>query len=504
MDNEVTNVKNFFSSNGLHLSDEWLESCLEWCHEQHQDVTFKIEDLHKQVYEQWLLLDLRDVKVPVLPPNLAQQIKTTLPETYYLQMMYVIDISKPKYSQLQKIRNKSAFRISDIEKEENNSNRVLQLTLTDGVQEIQAIELRPISSLHLNLTPGVKLQIVGPVIVRRGQILLEEKNIVVLDGEVEELEIQNAAENVMARALRLPENPNPIEIKDNIENISVSTQNLSTYSGVEDKSNQLQTNRVNNVTINTNAVQNRQNSLNNVNLNKNVQRLQQSKTCSNSSNNYSLTNEEEQQLAEEVEMLLNAENAIEDETQNFSEFTSRNINSSVGNTKETNEKFNQSKKTGFEFEDDDDDLFENMDIDAHLDFIDSQQLQLKQQMPIKKITSINELQFKKNNASKFTIKAKFKSVLEKLTITEGKWLLKLSVSDDTGDLAIWVHNDFMTKLGGLSAVEMENLVKSNTGENTNKINRVLADLKEKISTLNGDMIIEYEENEAVPFLTDSS
>ena len=49
--------------------------------------------------------------------------------------------------------------------------------------------------------PGYKLLIKGPVICRKGVILLEESNIVEVGGEVESLLIVNAVENVFARAL---------------------------------------------------------------------------------------------------------------------------------------------------------------------------------------------------------------------------------------------------------------------------------------------------------------
>jgi hypothetical protein len=41
----------------------------------------------------------------------------------------------------------------------------------------------------------------GPVVCRRGVILLEESNISEVGGEVEDLLINNAIENVFARAL---------------------------------------------------------------------------------------------------------------------------------------------------------------------------------------------------------------------------------------------------------------------------------------------------------------
>lgn len=97
---------------------------------------------------------------------------------------------------------------------------MLQLTLTDGVQEVEAMEYTPVSALNINLSPGIKIRLTGPVTARRGRIMLEPHNVKVLGGNVDDLAITNAAENVLARALKLPENPNPkgVTEKMDIEN----------------------------------------------------------------------------------------------------------------------------------------------------------------------------------------------------------------------------------------------------------------------------------------------
>lgn len=87
--------------------------------------------------------------------------------------------------------------------------RCFNLTLTDGKQVIQAMELKPISFLNTKLQPGVKVLIIGPVKVSNKIILLEEKNIKVIGGEVEELLIKNAYENVLLRLLKRPETKTP-------------------------------------------------------------------------------------------------------------------------------------------------------------------------------------------------------------------------------------------------------------------------------------------------------
>ncbi|XP_050303445.1 recQ-mediated genome instability protein 1-like isoform X2 [Anthonomus grandis grandis] len=107
-----------------------------------------------------------------------------------------------------------------------NQTLVLQLTLSDGVQEVEAMEFKPIPCISINLTPGTKLKLMGPIMVRKGRIMLEERNIKCLGGSVDDLVIKNAAENVLARALGLEENPNPFRIDEAA--LEVQTENNTT------------------------------------------------------------------------------------------------------------------------------------------------------------------------------------------------------------------------------------------------------------------------------------
>jgi RecQ-mediated genome instability protein 1 len=87
---------------------------------------------------------------------------------------------------------------------------MLRLELTDGSQSIQAIEYKAINNLHLDLIPGTKILVKGPVECRRGVILLRPNNVELLGGEVSDLVQKNAPENVLARLIGKPENANPV------------------------------------------------------------------------------------------------------------------------------------------------------------------------------------------------------------------------------------------------------------------------------------------------------
>ncbi|XP_066137412.1 recQ-mediated genome instability protein 1-like [Euwallacea fornicatus] len=205
MPSEVDQIKRMFDNFQIPLSMEWLESCIDWC-KNDLPPNYTLQHLQNMVYEQWLVLDLREVEITCLPLGMSSKKKHSLTGIYYLQLMQIIDISKPKLWQLQRIRNNVA-KNTDIEKD--FGKRVLQLTLTDGVQEVEAMEFKPIECLSINLLPGTKFKITGPVVIRNGRLMLEPNNIKNLGGSVDDIIISKAAENVLARALGLPENPAP-------------------------------------------------------------------------------------------------------------------------------------------------------------------------------------------------------------------------------------------------------------------------------------------------------
>lgn len=215
MTDEIADIKQFFDSHQVRLSPIWLRDCIKWCKEESLPNDYELKDLKYKVFEQWLLLDLRDVEIPCLPPNISNKLKYILNGNFSLQIMKVVDISKPKYWQIQKIRNQTIK--NNLEKDDTaSSKRVLMLTLSDGVQEVEAMEYKPIPSLSLNLTPGLKLRLMGPITVRRGRLMLENNNIKIIGGEVDTLMVSNAAENILAAALNLPLNPDPFVIQESL------------------------------------------------------------------------------------------------------------------------------------------------------------------------------------------------------------------------------------------------------------------------------------------------
>ncbi|XP_046387957.1 recQ-mediated genome instability protein 1-like isoform X2 [Ischnura elegans] len=148
-----------------------------------------------------------------LPPNLTLQKEVTLRGTYAVQVESVIDIGTPAYSQLLIERKVATENCEVTEKKAENwepkPRRVLKLSIYDGVQELVAMEYSPVRDLNKYLIPGIKILIIGPVRCRRGIIMLEQKNVNVLGGEVDTLLAVNNVENILLRALNLSENNDP-------------------------------------------------------------------------------------------------------------------------------------------------------------------------------------------------------------------------------------------------------------------------------------------------------
>lgn len=212
-ESEVQVTKGWLSSQWhILVPPTWLDACVNWVKEEASGEAMPQSLLNQRVLEQWLLTDLRDLAHPVLPAGLSNAQKTELNTCYCIQMDSLLDISQPAYSQLQHIRGTdcSNEQVSAVTQEtqrpwEAKPTRVLMLQLTDGVQNLEGMEYQPIPALRANLPPGTKLQLVGPIVVRLGVLLLKAENVKVLGGEVEQLLEIYSQGRVLSGILGLPE-----------------------------------------------------------------------------------------------------------------------------------------------------------------------------------------------------------------------------------------------------------------------------------------------------------
>lgn len=192
---------------------QWLEACINWIQQENAGANLIQAQINKQVFEQWLLTDLRDLEHPVLPDGISQAAKVEVNGFYCLQIDSLVDVSQPAYSQIQKLRGKDATNenvtaVTQASQKpwEAKPNRLLMLQLTDGVQQLQGMEYQPIPVLHANLHPGTKILLQGEIICCLGVLLLKPGNVKVIGGEVEVLVEEFTQERVLSRLLGEPEN----------------------------------------------------------------------------------------------------------------------------------------------------------------------------------------------------------------------------------------------------------------------------------------------------------
>ncbi|XP_008567265.1 PREDICTED: recQ-mediated genome instability protein 1 [Galeopterus variegatus] len=212
----------------------WLEACINWIQEENNDVNLSQAQMNKQVFEQWLLTDLRDLEHPLLPEGILEIPKGELNGFYALQINSLVDVSQPAYSQIQKLRGKNAM--NDLVTAETQvtpkpweakPSRMLMLQLTDGIVQMQGMEYQSIPALHSDLPPGTKILIYGNISFRLGVLLLKPENVKVLGGEVDALLEEYAQEKVLARLIGEPD-PIVSAIPDN------SNQNIPRVTDVLD------------------------------------------------------------------------------------------------------------------------------------------------------------------------------------------------------------------------------------------------------------------------------
>ncbi|KAM3939082.1 recQ-mediated genome instability protein 1 [Leptodactylus fuscus] len=200
----------------IKVPDLWLEACINWIQEENQGSSLSQAVVNKQVFEQWLLTNLRDLQHQVLPTAILDSLKFELSGFYAVQIDSLVDVSLPAYSQLQKLRGRenmndqvTATTQATQHSWESKPSRMLMLQLTDGVQNIQGMEYQTVPLLHAGLPPGTKILLQGTITCRLGVLLLKPENVKVLGGEVEALVVEYAQDKVLSRLIGVEEEPLP-------------------------------------------------------------------------------------------------------------------------------------------------------------------------------------------------------------------------------------------------------------------------------------------------------
>ncbi|KAM6169630.1 recQ-mediated genome instability protein 1 [Rhynchocyon petersi] len=219
----------------------WLEACINWIQEEN-NVKLSQAQINKQVFEQWLLTDLRDLEHPILPDSILEVPKGELNGFYALQINSLVDVSQPAYSQIQKLRGKNTtndFVTAETKIPqkpwEAKPSRMLLLQVTDGIIQIQGMEYQSIPALHSDLPPGTKILICGNISFRLGVLLLKPENVKVLGGEVDALLEDYAQETVLARLIGEMEPIVSVLPKNLNQSIPITTDNVDTVLGPSDE-----------------------------------------------------------------------------------------------------------------------------------------------------------------------------------------------------------------------------------------------------------------------------
>ncbi|XP_051498193.1 recQ-mediated genome instability protein 1 [Apus apus] len=220
----------------------WLEACISWIQEENSGSNLSQAQINKQVFEQWLLTDLRDLEYAVLPDCILDAPKGELLGFYSIQIDSLIDVSQPAYSQLQKLRGKSTVNeevtasTQAFQKPwEAKPTRMLVLELTDGIHRIQGMEYQPVPVLHSNLPPGTKITVQGNIPYRLGVLLLKPENVKLLGGEVDALLEEYSQERVLARLIGETENPNSVGQAGHYQIVSRPVDELEQTLGPSDE-----------------------------------------------------------------------------------------------------------------------------------------------------------------------------------------------------------------------------------------------------------------------------
>ncbi|KAL0273511.1 UNVERIFIED_CONTAM: hypothetical protein PYX00_006150 [Menopon gallinae] len=200
-------VSTYLNSLNIHYPSQWLLDCINQYKSTNPNISSN--ELTNSVYQKWLSTNLRELKTSSLPSNISSQEKITLPGKYVLQVESMVNSAKSCYSELQRIRGlNTESDNTDGQNEGSITKRCLTFHLCDGVQEIQGMEYQPLPSIKLNdpqFLPGFKMLIKGPVMCRKGMLLLKEENVKVYGGKVDSLCEENMLELLLCRKLGLKE-----------------------------------------------------------------------------------------------------------------------------------------------------------------------------------------------------------------------------------------------------------------------------------------------------------
>ncbi|XP_075067156.1 recQ-mediated genome instability protein 1 isoform X2 [Mixophyes fleayi] len=439
------------------VPDPWLGACINWIQEENCGSSMSQAEINKQVFEQWLLTDLRDLEHPLLPAGVLESLKFELSGYYAIQIDSLVDVSLPAYSQLQKLRGRgnandqvTATTQASQQPWESKPSRMLMLQLTDGTQNIQGMEYQSVPVLHTSLSPGTKILLQGTISCRLGVLLLKPENVKVLGGEVEALVEEYAQDKVLSRLIGMEENilPQRTTVQDQV---AVSPQDaMGQALGLSDEDLLASLDENDELTLNNNTVPESgyYSRSDNSSYSSSISYLDQQHTQVSSIRQarFPASNEPAQvYIRDHVEDVydLDDELFLEEEIQRELE------EMSMGQVDIT--KQNQNSSTG---------ILSSTDITPHnsstsLTAIDNVFSDHLSNPPFTYLSNV--LTNRSNTIKCVRLKSFIVTLNGNLTSSSGIWSIKAKISDGTGYLDVEFSNDVLTKLIGFSVPEMKKL-----------------------------------------------
>ncbi|XP_072944813.1 recQ-mediated genome instability protein 1-like isoform X2 [Epargyreus clarus] len=429
--------------------------CVEYCID---DVSTDVKKIQDFAQEQWLLHDLKEICPGSLPPNLAAAKKTVLSGHHVLQINGALDISVPAYQQYLKMKKTDLENIKATmnPEEKISSKRMLKLDMTDGKQTIFGMEYDTLSKLNADIKPGSKILIKGPVQCREGMLLLTDKTVEMLGGEVPEMaETQSLAAQIASK-LGLP----MIECPD-MDIMATTADNPSTIDNTSTTQNSSRQNEISRQTPQVNSSNQRQITTYPVT---------------------NRTNETRNHIDLDV-YALPRDNV--GKRQSDAESTAPEKRIKVDNSAVNPNDFPDDDELADLFQDEDLREIENQFEEEFNESIEepSGPVELPSE-PFVYIKQINELSDSAKCDKVFRVKAQILTVLKKLTLTD-RWNLRCTLTDGTGCIDVDISSDILSDCLGFTPQGIRELKKqiSTNPDLKNQINLAYVKTSNTLKTL---------------------
>lgn len=217
---KMENLLEHLHNSKILVTQEWLLQCVQYVR---NELQLEESRLILEVQKQWLNSDISTpgiIQRSVFPENVADMAVYNFTCIANFQVNYAVDIGNSSYSQLQKIyklENENTRVSADTSDEtqsqyqpsqgqfvsswEPKASRMLKLSITDGIQTLEAFEHEKIACLGNEITPGLKIMVHGPLEIKHGKILLKEGHVKILGGNVEHLKEKFSQENVLSQRI---------------------------------------------------------------------------------------------------------------------------------------------------------------------------------------------------------------------------------------------------------------------------------------------------------------